>query len=361
MRFRLAYVTASKSLEPQFPRLLRGSSLRITLPDTRKTIIDIRHPDETEAKRLKPTDIVFLCEQDHVISPEADDVLSSLERRVLPPNSVPVPETARFLDQNGMIKERHIVPLKAMPVFYQTIQKYIYDDLYDTLQKSFRLLRWRYDLRTSASPLQLCTDIQYCRTNDTWRAAPFTIRLALHIGVANKIRDDTFLQEVAEEIASMMKSSSDEPISHMLFHEAWDQRTNNRRSAIVIAVAAAEVAVKSCIANLCPGTQWLLEETQSPPIGRILRKYWPTISTLPTIKGQKLTVPTQIIRKLEEAIKYRNKIVHVGDLIMEHEEIEDILQTIRDVLLICDCAQGHFWAAEYLGDDAQRLLSSKTR
>lgn len=363
MRFRLGYATESKSLEPDFPRFLRKDPLRIALDDQRKTLVIIRFPtdDEVTYKRYKPHNVLIICEQDHPISDEAENILSCLEKRVLPPGSIRVLETDRFLDENGTVRERHVVPLKAMPMFYQHIQHGIYDGLYRCLQRSFRLLRWRYNLQSPANPLQLRIDIEYTRDNETWIPAPFTLTARLDFSVSRRIKGDSFINDVANEMRVVMLAMNDEPIGHMLWREAWEERNNNLRTSIVMAVAAAEVAVKSCIANRCPDTRWLFENIQSPPLGRILRKYWPTISHMPLVNKDRLIIPTSMIKKIEEAVEYRNNIVHVGNVEVGYAKVLEILETIHDLLAICDCAQGHFWAFEHLRDDTQKMIASGNR
>ena len=75
----------------------------------------------------------------------------------------------------------------------------------------------------------------------------------------------------------MINQGLSEPLTHSLFREAYAQRVTNRRSSLVLAVAAAEVAVKRCATILAPRAAWLLEELPSPPIAQMITDFLPSL------------------------------------------------------------------------------------
>ena len=60
-----------------------------------------------------------------------------------------------------------------------------------------------------------------------------------------------------------------EPLAHQLLHEAEEQIVNNSRSALIMAVAAAEVGLKSLIVQKLPETEWLIVKFAFPLLRRL--------------------------------------------------------------------------------------------
>src|SRR2546422_3448400 len=63
------------------------------------------------------------------------------------------------------------------------------------------------------------------------------------------------------------------PLGHELLREAFRNQRDNTRSAVVMAVAAAETAMKELVVTLAPETRWLMENIPSPPLDKIIREY----------------------------------------------------------------------------------------
>jgi hypothetical protein len=246
-----------------------------------------------------------------------------------------------------------------MPQLYRDFQSSVYDDLYRSIHRTFRLLRWRYALEGPHNPLQLTLDIQYSRDGQNWLAAPFTATASLEIRFERRIgQHDKDPAVVAPNVRDLSEGVVDEPTGHALFREAWEQRGLNRRSALVMGIAAAEVGLKECIVHLSPETRWLLDNVPSPPVDKMLAQYWKVLPKMPLANKQKLRIPRSLIKYIKLGIEMRNRIVHLGDEEIDHEELRKILESIRDVLFIFDCAQGHFWAIEYVRPEVRKEIAS---
>ena len=261
MKFRLGYATDAKHLGNRF-----RDTLQIPIDDNYKSQVTFRLPTSDEIERRpKLTNQVFIvAEGEYPVAQDILEILFCLESRRLPPGAVTVPETADFLGSDGKIKERHGVPLKAMPEQYRRFQSDVYYNLYQNLQRAYRLLRWRYNLAGPHNPLHRALDIQYSRDGETWAAAPRTLTGSFSLGPFSWPIERQPL--VANEIGDLLTKGADEPICHALLREAWHQRTQNPRSALVIGIAAAEVGLKECITHLSPETRWLIENIQNSTI-----------------------------------------------------------------------------------------------
>ena len=108
--------------------------------------------------------------------------------------------------------------------------------------------------------------------------------------------------------------------------------------------------LKKVIGLIVPDAQWLLEEMPAPPIGKMLRKYIPTLKVKSHITGKLIVPPAKLIDKLEDASKARNKIVHVGDKAPEHKELVEMLEAIRDFLWVCDLYRGELKNVGFISD-----------
>jgi hypothetical protein len=151
-------------------------------------------------------------------------------------------------------------------------------------------------------------------------------------------------------IVEHYESSGDEPLAHQLFNDAWNLRYTNPRASLVVAVAAAEVGLKKVIGLIVPDAQWLLEEMQAPPIGRMLRKYIPTLKVKSSLAGKSIVPPSKLVEKLEEAAKIRNKIVHTGEKAPAPKELEEMLGAVHDFLWICDLYSGQLKDATFISN-----------
>jgi hypothetical protein len=154
-------------------------------------------------------------------------------------------------------------------------------------------------------------------------------------------------EEITKDIVNQYETSGDEPLAHQLFNDAWNLRYTNPRASLVIAVAAAEVGLKKVIGFIVPDARRLLEKI---PIGKMLKKYIPTLKVKSSITGKLIVPPAKLIEKLENAAKARNKIVHVGEKAPEHKELVEMLEAIRDFLWVCDLYRGELKNVGFISD-----------
>jgi hypothetical protein len=152
-------------------------------------------------------------------------------------------------------------------------------------------------------------------------------------------------------VCHLLQSDSDEPLAHQLFREAWQQRRENPRSALVIGIVAAEAGVKRFIATAVPQSAWLIEETQSPPLIKIITNYLPMLFS-PSEDGYIWLMTKSAYRAIQRGVEARNKIVHTGSVPTDLEDVltrsvlEDLLNCVRDLLWLLDYYAGAVWAFE---------------
>jgi hypothetical protein len=185
----------------------------------------------------------------------------------------------------------------------------------------------------------------YSGDGKRWLKVSLAHSVIITVGIAFK---KTLTDVPPEEIVRMVESGEQEPVAHQLFREAWELRSSNPRSALAIGIAAAEIGVKDLIASLIPNAQWLVKETPSPPVVKILREYLPMLPVRGRLKGKTLKPPSGLITLINKGNEYRNDLVHAGASLPDWKELESILRAVNDVLWICELYAGAGWAGSYI-------------
>jgi hypothetical protein len=235
------------------------------------------------------------------------------------------------------------IPRDDIQGVYQEIDRYI-QPMRSEARHIVRLLRWRTGLIQST--------IEPIATNKDFISADESRWLCVSGARSGTISfiptPPQVVSTIAEQIVQLAEQGVDEPLGHQLYREAWHLRESNPRAALVIAVAAAEVGLKKVIGTLVPEAQWLLEEIQTPPFSKMLRKYIPTLKVRSRLTGKSVLPPSGLMNMLDEAVKVRNKIVHAGAEPPNREEFGQILDAISDFLWVCDMYAGQLKVIEFI-------------
>jgi hypothetical protein len=161
-----------------------------------------------------------------------------------------------------------------------------------------------------------------------------------------------------DEVVRKVERGFEEPLGRQLFREAWAQIGINRRGALVIGVAAAEVGLMRLINTLTPGA---IRDTRTPPFVKMLREYLPNLPVkAKRVDGRSIMPPVQILQQLEVAITYRNSVVHAGALPPKREDLAGMLRAISDFLWMCDIYLGEHWAERHISQETLKNWRSKS-
>ncbi|MGO8836989.1 MAG: hypothetical protein ACLQAH_01050 [Limisphaerales bacterium] len=159
-----------------------------------------------------------------------------------------------------------------------------------------------------------------------------------------------------------LDDKNEAPIHHLLFREAWKCHESEKRVSIVMATAAAEAAVKNLIGTLMPNTTWLLENTQSPPVVKIVEELFPKLPVKCSFNGVVLSPPETLVEMLKRIITSRNKIVHGSPPAMPTDkELEKWLLAVRDLLWLSDYYNGYDWALEHISAASLQELKARAK
>ncbi len=200
------------------------------------------------------------------------------------------------------------------------------------------VLRWRYAQEGPPSPIGslglLCSN----DAGATWHPIPG------RYSIVNVTPPHTVfvIQETdVNEIRDLIDTG--EPVYHELMREAKELQHSSPRSSVLIAVSAAEVAVKSVIVNKVPKIEWFVDNIQSPPVVKIIIQYLPALFS-DEQQFYEAKKDDRLIKTIEYAVNIRNQMVHKGILPPNPEEVSKIINAVQELLWICDYYSGYRWA-----------------
>lgn len=229
-----------------------------------------------------------------------------------------------------------------------------YEDMHNCMDRVLRLVRWRTNARGGPDPLRMCGKdyFTWSANGSDWKMVSDAVFAKLVIGQIDRFCSQADIEFVQQAV----KGDINEPLAHELLREANVNQTLNRRSSLVLAVAAAEVGFKQFASQTLPDSGWLLE-LPSPPLVEMVRRFpWGRIKL--RIDGKIPSVPEEITAELKKAVTLRNQIVHSGAANLEADTLESIVDTVRDFLYFLDMltGSGQPWASNLIRRETVSLL-----
>jgi hypothetical protein len=229
------------------------------------------------------------------------------------------------------------------------------DELAAATRSIVGVLRWRTNIDGPHNPVGT-RSLEWSWDGGFWHQGLLDFGADISFQIGHR-----FSSAIQSEVLQLVSETGNEPVYHELFREAWAQRANNPRSAIVTGVSAAEVAIKQCIGNLVPNAQWLVENVPSPPLEKLLSDYLPRLPARNNINGRVVSPPKSVLDVLRKAVFVRNQIAHVGAEPPSPAMIKEMLLAVRDVLWMIDYYLGYSWALENVRDESRPEMETPGR
>jgi len=313
--------------------------------------VSLRAPTDDEQKLGHDKANAFcIATSQQDVNADIRAMFDSLNQDKLPPGSKQ-PETDNHIDQQANIERNYVPPIELMPQSFQSFAQQVYAELSDHARRTVKVLRWRCAWAGPHNPVS-SRGLSWSFDDQIWKWMPGGFRAYGEVVRAG----GPVSSKVHAEIESLVKQGVTEPVGHELFREAWEQRHQNPRSALVIGIAAAEVGFKELVVNLVPQASWLIEELPSPPLIRMLKEYLPELPTRNKIRGSAQPPPPEILKALEVGISLRNKIAHTRAPPPSYEKLEKILLAVKDLLWILDYYNGFDWAFDEIRQETRNIL-----
>lgn len=141
------------------------------------------------------------------------------------------------------------------------------------------------------------------------------------------------------------------PLGRELFHESWRLMHDQPRSALLLAIAAAEVGFKEWASSIAPDTAWLFENIQSPPLDKLLGELFPKLAAdkfsviLPTGMSKQ-----HLVKVIRRGVEVRNTIAHSPPSSRRYQNASHFLDyanlgEFQELLL---CVSDLLWILDYL-------------
>lgn len=279
----------------------------------------------------------------------SEEFLRIASNGVLGPDDA-TPVALEYTGQDGT--HIRLPGLSAFPEHFRTFIDGARRELADHARRTVSVLRWRADERGPHNPIST-RGMSWSFDRSFWHPAPADH--SARVRVLGLLRPRP---PVLEDVRRMVSAGESEPLHHDLFREAWEQSDSNPRSALVIGMAAAEIAVKQCISTLVPEAGWLATNLPTPPLVRMLVEFVPSLPARCRIDSQVKAPPTAVIDAIKKGVTIRNQLSHAGSVNPTIDEVQEILRAVHDVLLLLDYYSGYEWALIFVSDATRSQLGA---
>ncbi len=313
----------------------------------------LRAPSSEEQAKGHSAKNAF-CTASSAVEPneEVRDVFTRIAaNEIIPKDSDSARVSTEYSTPEGV---RVRVPsLPDFPKPFRSFVEGVRRELADFAVRTVAVLRWRANELGPHNPIS-ARGLRWSLDGSFWHPSPDDYRLRL-------LRDHRRLrasEELRAEVENIVSAGNSAPFHHDLFREAWEQRDNNPRSALVIGMAAAELSVKHCISILVPDAEWLATNLPTPPLVRMLKEYLPKLPARCKIDGQIKPPPKAVLDGVKKGVTIRNRLSHAGASAPSVDDVEEILRAVHDVLWLVDYYSGSLWALDFLRPETRAELSS---
>jgi hypothetical protein len=316
--------------------------------------VKFRRPTADEVSHGYTSDAIFcVAESEWEPNPKVKQVLEDLAALRVPKGSK-IPENHDgkwYLDDEGGLREKRLLPLSYLPDSAQQAVRQIRQELAGAIRRTVKLLRWRWSLSGPHNPFAARED-SYSLDGTVWRTLPTDLSVSVE-GSSSF----TLTESRREQFAELLSSNAEEPLGHELLREAADLRHIAPRSALLVGMSAVEVGFKELVADLVPKAGWLVEESPTPPVIKMLDQYLPTLPARLDFSGRVLPPPSPIMEELKKAIFARNKVTHAGGRPLTGDTLDEVLRAVEDVLWLFDYYAGRKWALNHLRRETRTALT----
>jgi hypothetical protein len=245
---------------------------------------------------------------------------------------------SKLIGADGTHSKGYLLPWHHLPEELKTISTTMLDELTTETQRFIKQLTWFFNTSHVHSPVQHIS-LYWTTRGRNHHVINFPSEhasLGDNVVVWNEANGANFV--------SLWKSASEEPLAHELFREAGSLIHSAPRSALLTLFNALEVGIKNYVSVRAPDTQWLLTETQSPPISKMLRKFVPTLKPAGSANFSHWDKLKPMFSRIDKLTEWRNHLTHRGAIEFMSEQLVEVKEDVSDVLYILDYLNGEHWA-----------------
>lgn len=284
-------------------------------------------------------------------------IAKTLER--LKSNSLPSGEdilNALIAAKSGIPwdKQTHVM-LESMPQQFQDYAHSVEQRMNAGIERFVALLRWRYAQWGPPKAVKSALPLQWSADHASWHYMPFTPRssLKLDVMVAFDANRQTEIIDLFDDNPQLA-----EPVYRELLREANQLEDSSRRSSLILAVAAAEIAIKTLIQEVKPDHYGVDLQTEAGPPATTMYSDIPKLPLRIMIAGKVLAVPARLLSELQKAVSARNGLAYVGAEPLDRDSLIAKMNAIRDLILIVDYYRGFAWTLDQLTQETKDNLAA---
>ncbi len=291
------------------------------------------------------------------VSSNLYDFVDKLNARVFVPYpgvNLKLPHVGRrgeLIAADGSLRDGYYLAWQHYPEDLKTICQRARDELRKDTMRLTKLLMWFFNTTHVHDPVQYVS--LYCNT----RGKNYYAIGQNHSSGGDWRNDLVWNAANSEGFNSVWKSNSDESLAHELFREAGSLIHSAPRSALLMLATALEAGVKTYISEREPITQWLLTETQSPPILKVLRDFIPTLAPQISASLENWLGLRPLLGRLTQLVEARNRLTHRGTWDVELESLIKFREDVSDMLYILDYLRGAKWARNNIRAETCQALN----
>lgn len=213
--------------------------------------------------------------------------------------------------------------------------------LEDAITRALGVIRWRMAVTGPSHSLSSFRE-RWSVDGDQWHAWYLPpLRLSLKAVDSPKGFAQTELDE-------LLQAAGGEPLAHSILRDAREQAERFPNTALLLSVMAAELGMKSFIADRAPDAEWLAFEAPTPPLTKMIKHYLPTIDGDPHFRGHAARPTRQMRTILGNAVEMRNKVAHSRTHEPTDSALDEIMVASGDLLWLLDFARGYEWAIRHV-------------
>ncbi len=286
------------------------------------------------------------------LRPEVEDMFNSLVKGVLPQDTPPVVELPfnSFVDANGSIREKYVVPLSIMPRSFQGISREVDSKLSDLARSFIKTLRWVQGASSTQSPFGF-VGFYWSTDKSSWRSMPHELSARVE-----QLRPIDVSPEAMDKVREVWASDDAEPLGHELIREALDIASTNPRSALLIGMSALETGLKDYVGFLVPNSDILLEKMQSPSVVDMAQQVVPALHAAMKVESSEFPLPKPGREFLKKWQSQRNQVAHGTKKTVDVEDLIRFLKFTRSLLYKLDICRGRRWAEPLASVDVDAAL-----
>lgn len=333
--FKAEYRIDSLPFEEDVPK-----TLSCRTESNKDVLLSFRYPTQSEIKDgYKKTDTACTVSSTRNVNSGIGAMFDSLQRRRIPEGSSEGWEYC--LDEDRRIRPGVIIDTRILPPQMREFVRQIGLEFSDAVRRAVGLLRWYGGISGPHSPIRRrLGGILWSLDGRSWEViSSYNPVASLELRYAPE-------QRHFDEVQKLLNKGVTEPFCHQLFREAWEQRHTNRRSALLLGIASAEVGFKEFVAVVVPSAEWLVENIPSPPLVKMLEEYLPILSR--SAGAGSPPIPSRdVLGLLRDGVQLRNKVAHYSSREIDSKKLLDILYAVLDVLILLDHHRGFDFSQSY--------------